>query len=64
MISNGCPSLFKCHKIRGVLDRDGSVEQMVNEVNAICGICLGPRSFSTGKTPSLKPFPSLAHMWQ
>jgi hypothetical protein len=58
MISNKCPSLFKCHKIRGVLDRDGTVEQMVNESMPFAAFVLVPGPSVPAKRLRWSPFPA------
>jgi hypothetical protein len=45
MSPSKCPSILECHKVRIILEQDGFVEQMVNEVNSVCSICLGPNSY-------------------
>ena len=55
MSPSKCPSILECHEVRIILERDGFMEQMVNEVNTVCSICLGPDSYKDSKA-SVKVF--------
>ena len=64
MMPDKCPSLFKCHKIHGIFKRDESMEQTIDRINAVCTICLGPKSFDALRTPLICHFPRPSQIWQ
>ena len=40
-----CSSILECPKVLVILEGEGATEQMINEVNSVCSICLGPDSY-------------------
>jgi len=52
MSPSKCSSILECSKVRIILEGEGATEQMINDVNSVCAICLGPDSYRNGQVSS------------
>jgi len=44
-----CSSILECVKVRIIIEEEGAVKQMINDVNSVCAVCPGPNSFQNSK---------------